>query len=180
MFSIELVDRCKRNDRLAQLELYDKYCEGMFRVAIGFVKNQDDAEDVVQEAFIKAFKKIGQFNGEVTFGAWLKRIVVHQSIDFLKSKKREILPLHENLTVINADDDWSVDDTITVDAIKLAMERLSDKYKYVVMMYLIEGLDHSEISQVLGITETNCRSRLFRGKAQLKDILIQKAYVTRS
>ncbi|HEA20615.1 hypothetical protein LCGC14_1025460 [marine sediment metagenome] len=180
MFSIELVSRCKKNDRLAQLELYEKYCDGMFKVAMGFVKDPDDAEDVVQEAFIKAFKKIDQFNAEVTFGAWLKRIVVHQSIDFLKSKKREILPLNENLIVVKEDDDWSVDNSVTVNEVKLAMERLSEKYRYVVMMYLIEGLDHSEISQVLGITETNCRSRLFRGKAQLKDILNQKAYVTRS
>jgi len=171
MFPIELVERCKSNDRKAQLRLYEKYCDGMLRVAMGLVKNADDAEDVVQEAFIKAFEKMGQFRAEVTFGAWLKRIVVNQSIDFLKSKRREVVPLDENYALIKTDDDWSVDDDITIDEVKLAMERLPEKYKYVVMMYLIEGFDHSEISQVLNLSETNCRTRLLRGKAQLKNFL---------
>jgi len=86
----ELVEQCKANNRNAQLRLYRKYCDGMFCVAMRFLKNEDDAEDVLQESFMKAFQRIGQFKGEVTFGAWLKRIVVNGCIDFLKSKKQRI------------------------------------------------------------------------------------------
>ena len=78
MFQIDLVERCKANDRKAQLSLYRQYCEGMYFVAKRFVYDPDDAEDVLQEAFIKAFQKIDQFKGEVTFGAWLKRIVINK------------------------------------------------------------------------------------------------------
>ena len=72
MFQIELVEQCKANNRKAQMQLYRQYCEGMFTVALRFVKDPADAEDVLQEAFIKAFQRIDQFKGEVTFGAWLK------------------------------------------------------------------------------------------------------------
>lgn len=180
MFPIELVHRCKNNDRRAQLKLYEQYCDGMFWVAMRFVKNTDDAEDVLQEAFIKAFEKLDQFSTEVTFGAWLKRIVVNQSIDFIKSKKQDVLVLDENYMQIETDEDWSVDDDISIDEVKQAMEQLPEKYKYVVLMYLVEGFDHAEISQVLSLTETTCRTRLLRGKALLKDFLKHKKYGTGS
>jgi len=86
MFHIDVVEKCKANNRKAQMQLYKQYCEGMFCVAMRYVQNADDAEDVIQEAFIKAFQKLHQFKGEVTFGAWLKRIVINKSIDFFKSQ----------------------------------------------------------------------------------------------
>lgn len=179
MVPIEMVERCKKDDRKAQLQLYERYCEGMFRVAVRFVENPDDAEDVLQEAFIKAFGKIHQFSAEVTFGAWLKKIVVNKSIDFLKAKKQNEVDFDESYMHVETDEDWTVDDGITVDDVKQAMERLPDKYRYVVMMFLVEGFDHSEISQVLGLSETACRTRLFRGKQHLKELLKDKKYGTR-
>src|SRR5680860_272062 len=180
MFPIELVNRCKSNDRRAQLKLYQQYCDGMFWVAMRFVKNSDDAEDVLQEAFIKAFEKLHQFSAEVTFGVWLKRIVINQSIDFLKSKEQKVMVLDENYMHIETGEDWSVDNGIVIDEVKRAMDRLPEKYKYVVLMYLVEGFDHKEISQVLNLTETTCRTRLLRGKALLKDFLKHKRYGTGS
>lgn len=174
MFQIDTVQKCKANDRKAQIKLYRQYCSGMFGVAMRYVKNTDDAEDVVQEAFIKAFQKIDQFTGEVTFGAWLKRIVINQSIDFLKTKKLSSVALDESLMHIVEDDDWTVNDGITIDYVKTAIQQLPDKYRYVVMMYLIEGFDHGEISQLLQITENTCRTRLLRGKGHLKELLKQK------
>lgn len=81
--------KCKQNDRKAQMELYTQYCDAMYSVALRYVKNEDDAEDVVQEAFIKAFRKLDQYRAEVAFGAWLKRIVINKSIDFLKTREDE-------------------------------------------------------------------------------------------
>ena len=95
MLPIDLVEQCKSNDRKAQMKLYERYCQGMYHVAMRFLHNADDAEDVVQEAFIKAFQKMDQYKGDVSFGAWLKKIVVHRSIDFLKSKKKRFIPLEE-------------------------------------------------------------------------------------
>ena len=180
MFQIVVVEQCKANDRKAQLALYKQYCDGMFCVAMRFLKNVDDAEDVLQESFIKAFQKKHQFKGEVTFGAWLKRIVINKSIDFLKSKHQNIVELDESFMHLETDDDWTIETHITLDGVKLAIEQLPEKYKYVVMMYLVEGFDHSEISQVLNITGSACRTRLLRGKAQLKELLKSKGYGTRS
>ncbi|KAB5486939.1 MULTISPECIES: RNA polymerase sigma factor [Flagellimonas] len=178
MFHIELVEKCKANDRQAQLKLYRQYCDGMFGVAMRFLKNADDAEDVLQESFIKAFQRIHQFKGEVTFGAWLKRIVVNGSIDFLKSKHQRTEELDENYMHVAEEDDWSVEESISLEQVKAAIEELPGKYRYVVQLFLVEGYDHSEISQVLGISDTASRTRLLRGKAQLKEKLKDLVYGT--
>jgi len=180
MFQIDLVERCKTNDRKAQLKLYKQYCDAMFYVALGFLKNSDDAEDVVQESFIKAFQKIEQYRGEVTFGAWLKRIVINRSLDFLKVKKEKHVELDEGYMNITEDEDWTVTDQVTVDQVKTMMEDLPEKYKHVVRLFLVEGYDHSEISQILELTESACRTRLLRGKGFLKELLKKKYYVTGS
>ena len=181
MFQVDIIEKCKRNNRKAQLQLYNQYCDGMYIVAMRFLKDAQDAEDIVQEAFIKAFTKLNQYKGEVTFGAWLKRIVVNKSIDFLKSKKQRLVELDEvHLKVIDTayDDKWLVDDAITLNDVKEAINKLPDKYRYVVMLYLIEGYDHQEISEILNISEVASRTQLSRGKSKLKELLIQKGYGT--
>ncbi|MEX0359678.1 MAG: RNA polymerase sigma factor [Allomuricauda sp.] len=180
MFQIELVEQCKANDRRAQMQLYKQYCEGMHVVAVRFVKDADDAEDMVQEAFIKAFQRIHQFKGEVTFGAWLKRIVVNRCIDFLKSKHQQKVELNEGHLRVSDDEDWKVADGITLERVKKAMGGLPEKYRYVVQLFLVEGYDHSEIAEILGISDTASRTRLLRGKAQLKEKLKDVAYGTGS
>jgi len=154
----------------------------MFVVANRFVKDTLEAEDIVQEAFIKAFAKLHQYKAEVTFGAWLKRIVINKCIDLLKSKKQQLLELDEvHLKVVDSsyEDEWLVDDAITLDEVKDAISKLSDKYKYVVMMFLIEGYDHQEIAEVLNITEVASRTQLSRGKAKLKELLTLEQNGTR-
>ena len=95
VFQTEIIEKCKQNNRLAQMQLYDQYCNGMYIVANRFVKDTAEAEDIVQDAFIKAFTKLHQYKAEVTFGAWLKRIVINKSIDFLKSKKQQLVALED-------------------------------------------------------------------------------------
>ncbi|MEO9479208.1 MAG: RNA polymerase sigma factor [Maribacter dokdonensis] len=180
MFQSNVVEKCKANDRAAQLQLYRKYCDGMFVIANRFVKNADDAEDVLQESFIKAFQKIHQYKGEVTFGAWLKRIVVNKSIDFLKSKKDKVSIDEQDMQVVAEDDNWNVSAVISIDEVRLAIDQLQEKYKYVVLMFLVEGYDHQEIAEVLNISSSACRTRLSRGKNQLKELLKEKNYGTGS
>ncbi|MFD1064110.1 RNA polymerase sigma factor [Winogradskyella litorisediminis] len=173
MFQVDIIEKCKRNDRKAQVELYKQYCDGMLIVAKRFINDTMAAEDVVQEAFIKAFLKLEQYKAEVTFGAWLKRIVVNKSIDFLKSQKKRLVDIDEmQLKVVDAnDDDWSVANDVTIEDVKIAIEQLPEKYKYVIMLYLIEGYDHQEISEILNISEVASRTQLSRGKAKLKVLL---------
>jgi len=172
MFQVDIVEKCRQNDRKAQLKLYNQYCNGMLIVAQRFVKNTMEAEDVVQESFIKAFAKLEQYKAEVTFGAWLKRIVINKSIDALKSNKQRLVDLEDvQLKVVDEDDDWNVDSTLTIDEVKVAIQKLPEKYMYVVMLYLIEGYDHQEISEILNISEVASRTQLSRGKTKLKELL---------
>lgn len=165
------------------MQLYKQYCDGMLIVALRFVKDTMEAEDIVQEAFIKAFSKLDQYRAEVSFGAWLKRIVVNRCIDVLKSKKQQLIELedhHLNVVDTNDNNEWLVDDDITIEDVKLAIEELPEKYRYVVMLYLIEGYDHSEISEILNISEVASRTQLSRGKQKLQTVLKTEKNGTRS
>ena len=155
----------------------------MLVVALRFVKDTMEAEDIVQEAFIKAFSKLDQYKAEVSFGAWLKRIVINRCIDVLKSKRQRIIELEEHhLNVVDSDyqSEWWVDDEITIDDVKAAIAQLPEKYKYVVMLYLVEGYDHQEISEILNISEVASRTQLSRGKQKLQTALKTKKNGTRS
>jgi RNA polymerase sigma-70 factor (ECF subfamily) len=153
------------------MQLYNQYCHGMLAVALRFVNNTMEAEDIVQEAFIKAFSKLGQYKAEVSFGAWLKRIVINLCIDVLKSKHKRLVELetyHLNVVEDKDDNQWTVKHDITLNDVKLAIEALPEKYRLVVMLYLIEGYDHSEIAEILNISEVASRTQLLRGKQKLK------------
>ncbi len=179
MFQNQLIERCKKNDRKAQMQLYKSYCDAMYCVALQYVKDVNDAEDVLQEAFIKAFKNLHQFKAEVTFGAWLKRIVINKSIDFLKKKRQLLVSIDEGYLQIADNEDWNVEQEVTLQEVVQAIEQLPEKYKYVVMLYLLEGYDHSEIAQILSISENMSRTHLFRGKKKLKEILKKTYHGTR-
>ncbi len=172
MLQSELIEQCRTNDRRAQMKLYNKYCDGMYYVALRFLKDPFEAEEAMQESFIKAFMRLHQFTGDVTFGAWLKRIVINKSIDMLKAKKMNMMSINEQImTTVEEQNDWSVSDSVTVDEVKKAIEKLPEKYKYAVMLFLIEGYDHNEISEVLDITPVSSRTLVHRGKKQLQEEL---------
>lgn len=182
MFQADIIEKCKQNDRGAQLQLYNQYCDGMYAVASRFVRNSMEAEDIVQEAFINAFAKLHQYKTEVSFGAWLKRIVINKSIDLLKSKPSYVQELEEvHLNVVdNTTDEWLVEDSMTIERVKEAIGLLPNKYRYVVMLYLIEGYDHQEIASILDISEIASRTQLSRGKTKLQELLTPIYNGTRS
>ena len=166
-----IIQRCKKNNPKAQMELYNLYCKAMFLVAKRYLKDDFAAEDAMQDAFIKAFKKIDSYKGEVSFGAWLKRIVINQSIDELKKKRLEIVSINEETYQVLDDDNWQVEDATTMQHIVNCIKELKEKYRVVLSLYLLEGYDHQEISQILGITEVTSRTNLLRGKKKLQEHL---------
>lgn len=168
----ELIAKCRKNDRKAQMELYKKYSRGMYFVAYRFFNNEFLAEEAMQESFIKAFTRLDQFTGDVTFGAWLKRIVINKSIDMLKARKLETTALNEQIMGTPEEfDDWEVTDNTTVEEVKTAIDNLPEKYRYPIHLFLIEGFDHNEISEVLNITAVSSRTLVHRGKKRLKEQL---------
>lgn len=166
----DIIEDCKQNDSRAQMKLYNLYCKAMFLVAKRYVKDDMVAEDVMQEAFIKAFKKIDTYRSDVPFGAWLKKIVINRSIDELKKRKLEIVSINNEL-LEKREEVWQVSAGVSVDQIMSCIHRLKEKYRVVVTLYLLEGYDHQEISQILGITEVTSRTHLLRGKRMIQENL---------
>jgi len=131
-----------------------------------------EAEDVMQEAFLSAFKKIETYKGEVSFGAWFKKIVVNRSLDYLKKRKVQFEQVNEKTAQIG--DFQMGTKEIDVQMIKDAIRELPDGYRVVLSLYLIEGYDHDEISQILEISNSSSRTQLLRAKNKLKVILKDK------
>ena len=168
----KLIEACKRGDQKAQFELYGRYHAAMYNTTLRIVGDPDDAEDVMQEAFLKAFAKLKTYRGEVSFGAWLKRIVVNKSLDFLRLK-RERISLDELGQVEEPEDlgPHTVEAAYSAETIRTAIQALPDGYRIVLSLILLEGYDHEEVSEILQISNATSRTQYHRAKKKLAEIL---------
>lgn len=166
----DLIARCKAGDRDAHYRLYKLYARSMFNVSYRITGREEDAEDALQEAFISAFKNLGSYRADATFGSWLKRIVVNKAINILKKRKHEIMP-EEPVEVAEEEIAGDYKEELTIDRVKKAIEELPDGYRSVLSLYLLEGYDHQEIGEIMGITESTSKSQLNRAKAKLREKL---------
>jgi RNA polymerase sigma-70 factor (ECF subfamily) len=167
----DLIARCKAGDRDAHYRLYKMYCRSMYNVSYRITGRQEDAEDAVQEAFISAFKNLGSYRADATFGAWLKRIVVNKSINVLKKRKHDLIPEDEEWDLPEAERPGDYKEELTIERVKKAIEELPDGYRSVLSLYLLEGYDHQEIAGIMGITESTSKSQLNRAKGKLREKL---------
>ena len=133
------------------------------------VGNAVDAEDVMQEAFLKAFTKIDTYEGKVSFGAWLKRIVINRSLDHLKKRKVKFEELNEKISD-EVPDRIEISE-IQMEKLKKTIQQLPDGYRVVLSLHLLEGYDHEEIAQILGITNVSSRTQFLRAKLKLRQML---------
>jgi len=166
----DLVEKSKKNDRSAQYRLYELYVDAMFNIGIRMLSSKEDAEDVVQESFVHAFKNLHSFRYESTFGAWLKRIVVNRSINFLKLKKIDIAPIEDHDYYLKEESIEQVS-TTDIQKVKKGIELLPNGYKQIINLYLIDGYDHIEISEILGISNSTSKSQYHRAKKKLIEII---------
>ena len=168
----ELINRCREGDREAHYKIYKLYSRSMYNVGYRIVNNTEEAEDVLQEAFVSAFKNLHHYRGDSTFGAWLKRIVVNRAINYLKKKRLERLPEDEHWDVKEEEENNDFESfPFTVDQVRSAIENLPDGYRTVLSLYLLEGYDHGEIAEIMGITESTSKSQFNRSKKKLKELL---------
>ena len=169
---LDLVKASKKGDQKAQFELYRLYFAAMYNTTLRIVGDSDDAEDVMQEAFLKAFLKLDSYRGEVSFGAWLKRIVINKALDFLRLK-REKLSLEDAGEIGEMED--KPDDTQDVEyrdeEIKRAIYKLPEGYRIVLSLILLEGYDHEEVSGILNISNATSRTQYHRAKKKLIELL---------
>jgi RNA polymerase sigma-70 factor (ECF subfamily) len=172
----DLVVDCKHGSKKACFELYRLYSKAMLNIAFRIVGSVDEAEDVLQEAFLDAFNRIKDFRQETTFGLWLKQIVVHRSINLLRKRRLELVELDDEHTDSIAEEEVEDDEEVQykVAQVKDAMKELPDGYRVVLSLYLLEGYDHEEIGQILDISENTSRTQFLRAKRKLNEILIKK------
>ena len=144
----------------------------MYSVCLRIVNDEMEAEDVMQESFLKAFKKIDTYKGEVSFGAWLKKIVINRSLDCLKKRKVKFEEITQKTAEVI---DYQMEiKEVDLEAVKKAIHELPDGYRVVLSLYLLEGYDHEEISQILGISNSNSRTQFLRAKNKLRELLKDK------
>jgi len=167
----EIVKACKEGDRQAQFELYRLYSKAMYNICLRMVRNEMEAEDLLQNSFVDVFTKLDSFRSQSSIGAWIKRITINNCINFLKKKKLHIEELTDFIKPI-AEEDVSINDNqLSVTTINQAIYKLPDGYRVVFTLYAMEGYDHGEIGQILNISEATSKSQYSRARKRLKEIL---------
>ncbi|MBS1525660.1 MAG: sigma-70 family RNA polymerase sigma factor [Bacteroidetes bacterium] len=172
----DLVVECKQGSKKACFELYRLYSKAMLNVAFRIVGDVDEAQDVLQDAFLDAFNRVRDFRQETTFGLWLKQIVVHRAINLLRKRRLEMVELGDD-QLDNIPDEENEDDgeiQYKVAQVKESIKELPEGYRVVLSLYLLEGYDHEEIGQILDISENTSRTQFLRAKRKLNEILIRK------
>ncbi|MEQ9300044.1 MAG: sigma-70 family RNA polymerase sigma factor [Cyclobacteriaceae bacterium] len=169
----ELINASRLGSRDAQYQLYKLYNKAMFNVSLRITNHWEEAEDVVQESFVKAFRGLESFRGDSTFGSWLKRIVINDSLTKVKARKLNFTPMDETLEYVpdTVDDGYDIERDLSVAKVKNAMNQLSDGYRTVLSLYLLEGYDHGEIAEILDISESTSKTQYKRAKDRLRLIL---------
>ncbi|WP_262420324.1 RNA polymerase sigma factor [Flagellimonas meishanensis] len=165
-----LVEQCKTGNSSSQYELYSLYVDAMYNVGLRFLGNKEDAEDIVQDSFVDAFKNLDHFKYESSFGAWLKRIVINKSINHLKVKRIPVAPMETHEFHL-ADEEPEEADAMDLKKVQLGISKLPDGYRQIISLYLIEGYDHIEIGEILGISSSTSKSQYHRAKKKLLEII---------
>jgi RNA polymerase sigma-70 factor (ECF subfamily) len=167
-----LIDECRRGNRKAQFRLYELYSRAMYNTAYRILNNREEAEDMLQEAFTECFRNISSYRSDSTFGAWLKKIVVNRCINRLRKRETELVYIDDYMPVEQAVEEEPATAWPEPSVITKAVEQLPDGYRTVFSLYLLEGYDHSEISQIMNISESTSKSQYLRAKEKLKKILL--------
>jgi RNA polymerase sigma-70 factor (ECF subfamily) len=169
----QLIIDCENGDKKAQFTIYKQYYKAMFNTAFRIVNDRFEAEDIMQESFLSAFTKLDSFSGQVTFGAWLKRIVINNSLTALKKNNRlETVPL-EKVTEKGSDEEQDEYPLLSAKEILNQVSKLKNNYKVAITLNLIEGYDYEEIAQIMNISYENSRTTVSRAKQKLKQLISQ-------
>ena len=167
----QLIERCKQGDAKAQAALHRNYLKAMQRIAFRITGDWMEAEDVIQEAFMRAFSHLHSFKAEATFGAWLKRIVINTAINHLKRRKAEWVPLDPDKFDVAEEEPRPAASPWNLAQIERAIQQLPDGYRQVFELYEKEGYDHKEIGYILNISEATSKSQFSRAKRRLRQML---------
>ncbi len=163
----DLISGCMEGDRRMQKLLYDQFSPKMYAVCLRYMGNSDDAQDILQEGFIKVFRNLEKFRGDGSFEGWMRRIFVNTAIEQIRKRKTD-LSLTEKEEVIELKAVSALDNINEKDLLQIVSE-LSPGYRTVFNMYVVEGFNHKEISEALGISEGTSKSQLARARMILQE-----------
>lgn len=166
--SEDILKGCINGNRNCQEMLYKEYAPKMFAVCRSYAQNNDAAKDILQNGFIKVFKKIDQFNHEGEIGAWIRRIIVNTALDYCRKVERE---QQVGLEIIN-ENQFSINDTsdnLNLTDLVNVIRTLPEKARIIFNLYVIEGYSHKEIALLLNITEGTSKSQFSRAKKLLQE-----------
>jgi RNA polymerase sigma-70 factor (ECF subfamily) len=166
----ELIEQCREGNQRAQLEIYKIYYKAMYNTSLRILNRAADAEDIMQDSFLDAFQHMHEYRGTSNFGAWLKRIVVNNSLDSLK-RNSGLTFVEEYDHQIPQEESGEEGISPKVDEIRHAINELPSDYRVVLSLYLLEGYDHEEIAEILNISNNTSRIRYFRAKKKLLEII---------
>ncbi|HZX74089.1 MAG TPA: RNA polymerase sigma factor [Cyclobacteriaceae bacterium] len=169
---VELIERCKKRDRHAQKRLWDQYSAKLFALSCRYIKDRMQAEDVLITSFTKIFEKVDQFKSEGSFEGWMKRIVVNESLTYLRTNKN--MYLETDIKAADSEPDYNkLESQLGEEDLMKMIEELPAGYRIVFNMYVIDGYSHKEIAEQLGISENTSKSQLSRARAILQRTLIE-------
>lgn len=163
----DLIKGCIEKDPVMQRLLYERFSSKMYGVCLRYAENTEDANDVMQEGFIKVYQNIGKFRSEGSFEGWIRRIFIHTSIEHYR-KKIKLFNVTEVTENTIEDDKLNILDSLAANDILKIVAELTPGYRAVFNMHVVEGYSHKEIAQILDITEGTSKSQLARAKAVLK------------
>lgn len=166
----DLIEGCIRGDRKMQYELYDRFSSKMYGVCLRYAANAEEAEDILQEGFIKVFRKISSYRGDGSFEGWIRRIFVNTAIEHFR-KKSYLQPITEQEENSIEGKYVSVLDSLAEKDIIRLVQQLSPGYRTVFNMYVVEGYTHKQIAEALNISEGTSKSQLSRAKLILQDLV---------
>ena len=166
----DLIEGCIKGERKMQQELYDRFASKMYGVCLRYAGNTEEAEDILQEGYIKIFKKIGSYRGEGSFEGWIRRIFVNTAIEHFR-RKTYLQPITEKEESTVEGTYLTVLDNLAEKDIIGLVQQLSPGYRTVFNMYVVEGYPHKQIAEILGISEGTSKSQLSRAKLILQDLV---------
>ena len=166
--SEKIIEGCKKRDGRSQQELYRLLAPVMYGVCLKYAGNTDDAKDIMQDGFIKVFQNIDQFAGRGSFEGWVRRILINTALEKYRSHK-EIYSIDEKMNVIEDKGYTDVLNNLSVEELLKLVQQLSPQYRMVFNLYVIEGYNHKEISEMMGISEGTSKSNLSRARVILQN-----------
>lgn len=164
----ELLAACQRHDPRAQRLLYEKYASQMLAVCKRYVRDADDAEDVLAEGFVKVFRYLHQFEGRGALGAWIRRVMAHEALRFLRRRGPLTTQLEDDFVARTAVEPAAAEHDLAAADLWRLLDTLPAGYRAVFNLYAVEGFSHPQIAEVLGISEGTSKSQLFKARAMLQ------------